>query len=240
MDPDTNVVPGAATETAPEVESPEVTTPEAEVVEGAEPAPEAAKAEEKSPELLKLERDLRKAQRINARLHQQVTAPKQEGPTEPTQGSDDPRVLAQEISRIQRFTDKSNELVSKGKAKHTDFMPAIKELAKEVGDLVLRNGAPSPFMEVVFEAADDPVALLYHLGKNDDLAEGLADLTPIQLAKKLTRIETAMAEASNPQQSKAPKPLEPIRPKAPASNEPSDTDSIDDWVRKERARQAKR
>lgn len=241
MDPDTNVAPDAATEIpASEVESPEVTTPEAEVVESPPEKEPETKAEEKSPELLRLERELRKAQRINARLHQQVTAPRQEGPTEQTQGSDDPVVMAREIARIERFTEKSNDLVSRGTAKHNDYMESLRELAREVGPFVLQNGAPSKFMEVVQEVSDDPVELLYHLSKSDDLAEGLADLTPIQLAKKLARIESAMVEASKPQVSKAPKPLEPIRPKAPASNEPSDTDSIDDWVRKERARQAKR
>jgi hypothetical protein len=239
MDPDPEVASGEATENTPEVESPEVTAPE--VVEGAEKAPETPKAEEKSPELVKLERELRKAQRINARLHQQVTAPRpNEGSTEQTQGSDDPRVLAQEIARIQRFTEKSNELVSRGTAKHNDYMESLRDLASEVGQFVLPNGAPSKFMEVVQEVSDDPAELLYHLSKNDELAEGLADLTPIQLAKKLARIESAMVESSKPQVSRAPKPLEPIRPKAPASNEPSDNDSVDDWLRKERARLSKR
>ena len=66
MSTETQVAPDAATQIqASEVESPEVTAPEAEVAEVADEATEA-KAEDKSAELVKLERELRKAQRINA------------------------------------------------------------------------------------------------------------------------------------------------------------------------------
>ena len=217
------VAPDAATEIqASEVESQEVTAPEAESAETGETAAEAEKVEEKSPELVKLERELRKAQRINARLHQQVTAPRQEGQAEQPQGQDDPVSMAREIARIERFTEKSNELVTRGTKAHPDYLDSLKELASEVGPFVAPNGAPSKFMEVVLEVSDSPGDLMYHLGKNPDLAEELSSLSPIQLAKKLARIETAMAEAAKPQQSKAPKPLDPVKPKASGEKEPAD------------------
>tara|TARA_R110000868_G_scaffold158462_1_gene386608 strand:+ start:49 stop:774 length:726 start_codon:yes stop_codon:yes gene_type:complete len=240
MSTDTQVSPDAETQNnASEVESPEVTAPEAEVADGSNAEPEA-KAEEKSPELVKLERELRKAQRINARLHQQATAPKQEAPAEKTQVADDPVSMAREIARIVRFTEKSNELVTKGSAKHADFMKALGELSAEVGPYVLPNGAPSKFMEVVQEVSDDPVALLYHLSKNDDIAEGLADLSPIQLTKKLSRIEAAMTTASTPQTNKAPKALEPVKATSSDSSLGSHLSTAEWMKRREAELRAKR
>jgi hypothetical protein len=202
---------------ATEVE-PEVTAPE--TAEVADQAPEAEKAEEKSPELLRLERELRKAQRINSKLHQRMNAPR---PQEVTgqNGSDDPQTIANEIARIDRFTEKANDFVSRGKKAHPDYMESLKSLAAEVGDFVTPNGAPSKFMDVVLQVADEPGALLYHLGKNPDLAEELSDLSDLRLAAKLKLIERDMGEALKPQTVKTAKPLEAVKPINLAKKSPS-------------------
>ena len=77
-------------------------------------------------------------------------------------------------------------------------------------------------MDVLLQVADKPEALMAHLGKNLDLAEELADLTPIQLAKKLGRIEDSLARTSTLRNSTAPTPLEAVRGSGPA------TKSLDD------------
>ena len=197
---------------AAEVETPEVTAPEAEASADppAEPADEADKALKRMQRRIdKRTADVYRTRAENEQLRQRLE--RLEAGSAEVPKVDDPASLAREISRIERFTEKSNELVSRGTKAHADYMDALKDLAAEVGDFVAPNGAPSKFMDVVLQVSDAPDALLYHLGKNTDLAEELADLTPIQLAKKLARIETAMTEALKPQQSKAPKPLQPVR-----------------------------
>jgi hypothetical protein len=228
---------------ATEVE-PEVTTPEVEAEAGSEKEEPAEEADDADKSLKRMQRriDKRTADVYRARAENEQLRIRLEkleaGSAVTPKGQDDPVSLAREISRIERFTEKSNELVSRGTKNHPDFMNALKDLAGEVGDFVAPGGAPSKFMDVVLQVSDAPDDLLYHLGKNTDLAEELADLTPIQLAKKLARIESAMAEARKPQVSKAPKPLEPVKPKSGGTSEPSDSDPPEVWLKKERARLA--
>jgi hypothetical protein len=133
----------------------------------------------------------------------------------------DPVTLAKEISRIDRFTEKSNEIVGRGLSKHTDYLPVLRDLSSEVGDFVLPSGAPSRFMEVVLEVSEKPHELLYYLGKNPEIASDLADLTPAKLATRLDRIEREMAETSKPKTSSAPKPIEPVKPAGTPMKDPS-------------------
>lgn len=159
--------------------------------------------------------------------------------SEPRQ-ADDPRVLAREIASIERFTERANSIVSEGTKTHTDYMQALQELSREVGDFVKPNGAPSAFMEVVLEVVDKPSDVLYHLGKNPDLAEELAELSPLKLAKRLDRIERELADKSKPKPSSAPKPLEPVKPKA-SDGGLSSSLPIDEWMkRREQEIKAKR
>lgn len=212
---------------ATEVE-PEVTTPE--VVEAStEPEPvEEAETPEKALKRMQRRIDKRTADVYRTRAeNEQLKARLQalEAGSESPKGQDDPASIAREISRIERFAEKANDLVSRGTKAHPDYMDALKALAIEVGDFVAPNGAPSKFMDVVLQVADSPDALLYHLGKNPDLAEELADLGPVQLAKKLSRIELNMAAALKPQTVKAPTPLEAVKPKS--SSHKSITDMTD-------------
>jgi hypothetical protein len=88
-------------------------------------------------------------------------------------------------------------------------------------------------MEVVLES-DKPEALLYHLGKNPDLAAELTDLSPTQLARKLDRIERDMASALKPKSSNAPKPLEPVKGVA-SDSELGPNLSDAEWMRRREA-----
>lgn len=211
------VSPDAETQNpAPEAESPEVATPEAAEVEA-----ESVSDTDKSLKQMQRRIDKRTADVYRERAqNEQLRARLAEleaksGPTEKTQqGEANPVELAREISRIERFTEKSNSLVAEGAKKHTDYMDALKDLSAEVGSFVERNGAPSPFMDVVLEVSDKPAELLYHLGKNPDIAADLADLSPIKLAKRLARIESELTDKATPKTSNAPKPLEPVKGKA--------------------------
>lgn len=168
----------------------------------------------------------------NAFLKQQLDELRGVGKTEQKQTDADPVAIAREMSRIERFTEKANSLVAEGTKKHQNYMGALKDLAAEVGDFVKPNGAPSAFMEVVLEVAEKPSALLYHLGKNPDVAAELADLSPIQLAKRLDRIERDLD--AKPRTSNAPKPLEPVKGTATDSDlGPGLSDT--EWLRRREA-----
>lgn len=158
------------------------------------------------------------------------------GQTEPKQEDSkaDPVALAKEIARVERFAEEAEKLVADGSKKHKDFMPALKALADEVGPFVLPNGLPSPFMEAVREVADKPMELLYHLGKNPELAEELTGLSPLKLAKRLDRIEREMAEAGKTKTSSAPKPLAPVKGAA-ADSELGPGLSDAEWMRRREA-----
>jgi chromosome segregation ATPase len=234
----------------------ETQNPAPEVVEIAEPtteqteaeAPETAEAaepegDEADKALKRMQRridkrtaDVYRSRAENEQLKQRLAEleTKAGKADEPTHSETDPVVLAKQIAKVERFTEKANALVAEGTKKHSDYMGALKDLAAEVGDFVRRDGLPSPFMEAVMEVAEKPTALLYHLGKNPDLAADLADLSPYQLAKRLDRIERELTEKQTPKISNAPKPLVPVRAQS------SDSDlgpnlSDQEWLRRREA-----
>jgi hypothetical protein len=213
-----------------EVKPTEVTTPETAVeTQSAEPVPEQEPEDEATKALKKMQRriDKRTADIYRARAeNEQLKARLSEleakvGSNPETPASTDPVVLAKEIARIDRFTEKANDIVAKGSNKHSDYLPVLKDLSSEVGDFVLPNGAPSRFMEVVLEVSEKPHELLYYLGKNPEIASDLADLTPAKLATRLDRIEREMADTSKPKTSSAPKPIEPVKPAGTPMKDPS-------------------
>jgi hypothetical protein len=238
--PDIEISPGEEIINTPETKpEPEVVTPEVEAEASAE-ATEGDKPEDEADKALKrMQRRIDKRtgdfhrvrgenESLKARLADlQAKSGLEDNPREQT----DPHALAREIAQRDRFAEKANSIVDAGSKAHPDYMVALKDLAREVGDFVKPNGLPSEFMEVVMDVADNPSGLLYHLGKNPDLAEELSDLSPFKLAKRLDRIEREMADKSKPKPSSAPKPLEPVRAKASESGLSSDI-PIEDWMKR--------
>lgn len=220
-------------------------TPESEVkpVPEQDATPDAEKSGDVKPdpqtiELKRLERELRKAQRNNARLYQELGAAREQTKApqeEPKQQEPDVNARAEQIAETKLFAQTAERIVGEGKKANPDFIEKLKDLAAEVGEFVKPNGLPSDFMRAVLDVSDKPTELLYYLGKNPDIAEELSDLPVTKLAARLDRIERSLAEPQ-PKQSSAPKPLEPVKPRAKTSDLPSDDDSPDEWMKKEYAR----
>lgn len=168
----------------------------------------------------------------NAYLKQQLNELRGTGKTEQKQEAPDVETMVRERTRVERFAEKANSLVAEGSKKYADFMPALNDLAQEVGPFVMPNGAPSPFMEVVLDVVEKPIPLMRYLGKNPDVAAELADLSPTQLAKRLDRIETQLSAA--PKTSNAPKPLEPVKGTATDSDLGSGLSDAE-WLRRREA-----
>lgn len=152
-------------------------------------------------------------------------------------GQQDPVVLAREIAHVERITEKANGIAADGNKRFDGFGKAVQTVSAEVGALFDKRGKATPIGEAIL-AADDPAALIHHIGSNPDLAADLADMTPIQQARKLARIEIEMSKPKEAPRSNAPKPLTPVKGASRDDGGVSDNLSIDEWI-KRRNKQAR-
>lgn len=129
------------------------------------------------------------------------------------------------------------------------------EFAKTVEDYdeVVRNPSLpiTPQMAEAIKDSDDGPALAYHLGKNPDIAEKIAQLPPIAAARELGKIEARLAQErerakeARPAVSNAPPPPPKVEGVEPAVNiRPDDPESdklpMNDWLAKRNKQIAKR
>ena len=244
MNTETQVAPVAETQTtATEVvaETPEVTTPEAaEATEQVEVTSADNSEDEKSKALKRMQRridkrtaDVYRERAQNEQLARRVAELEAQTGTETRPQSQEPMVeaRAREIARVERYKEQAEHIVNSGTKSYPDYMVALRELAREVGDFVKPNGAPSEFMDVVLEVVDKPAEVLYYLGKNPDIAEELTDLSPLKLAKKLDRIERELADKSVPKPGSAPKPPDSVKPRAAEATLHSEL-SVEEWMKR--------
>ena len=90
-----------------------------------------------------------------------------------------------------------------------------------------------PITEPMFEASmgENLTEILYHLGKNPELASRIARMAPMQAAKEISKVEIAIVNAEpkpkikkEPKPSKAPDPVPKIKPTGtPATDEDKDS-----------------
>ena len=103
----------------------------------------------------------------------------------------------------------------------------------------------------ILDDLDNGGAILNYLIDNLDEAERVYALSPAKMAVELTKLSTkivkeaeekAAAEkaAKKKEISKVPEPKEPVNGSAKLSEEPKDTDSMDDWVAKRNKQVAER
>lgn len=103
-----------------------------------------------------------------------------------------------------------------------------------------QSGKPKPATDAIFEA-EDPQALIEYLAdpENAEEAEAIGRMNAVRAGMAVARLSAKLAgkkAEAKPQASKVPAPIESVRGTGTVSNMPSDRDSIDEWVRKERAR----
>lgn len=106
----------------------------------------------------------------------------------------------------------------------------------------------SAMAEAIAESEEGP-ALAYHLGKNPDIAEQIASLSPLAAARELGRIEarllTEREKVRAPVVSKAPSPvpkIEGVDPAITVRPDSADSDKMSDaeWMRKREKQLRKR
>jgi hypothetical protein len=228
MEQELQVSPDAETQNpAPVDETPEVVAPESETPE----APDAPAEDPQAKSLKRLERRIdrvtaaryeaeARARQAEERLAQWEAQVRQSQGEEAPQQQVDPLALADQIATIREITAKSNTVAADGKKRFPDFSKALQTVAEEAGSLFTQQGRPTAIGEAVL-AADDPAGLLHHLGTNPDIASELHGLSPIQAARKIARIELDLAKKPEPQISKAPKPLTPVKGTGADSQDPA-------------------
>lgn len=116
----------------------------------------------------------------------------------------------------------------------------FKEKTKDFDDVVEGSGIldipASPTMEAMSLAiseSDSGPQLLYHLAQNMKEAYRIARLSPFAAAREIGKLEAKLPELVK-QTSSAPAPIAPVKPKSNASEEPSETDDMADWIKKRR------
>lgn len=277
MEEDTvqSVEPTAPDANVNEAETPEVNEAESSPAK-AESKPDEAvdKVRSRIDELTKYRREAeRRAERAEREadfLRQQMKAPPQPVATEPVAVST-PKTLADfefDEAKYQSylFSEAEKRAVSaaerrireqqdqeKQSRRKSEFEKRESEYAKSVEDYidVTRNPSVpinSDMAQVIAESEDGP-ALAYYLGKNVEIAERIAQLSPLAAAREMGRIEAKLAaereRAKEKPVSKAPAPT----PKLEAANEgpsfkttdPSgDALSDDEWFRLEKKRLSRR
>lgn len=147
----------------------------------------------------------------------------------------DPVALAREIATLERITEKSNTVAKDGAKRFEGFNKALSVVQDEAGPLFVPVapgiGKPTPLGEAVLDA-EDPAAVLHHLGNNPELAAELHGLSATQVARRIARIEIELSKASEPKQSSAPKPISPVKSAAKDDGGLADSLPIEEWTKR--------
>lgn len=125
------------------------------------------------------------------------------------------------------FWEKADEISER----YPDFDAVVRD-----PDLPL-NG---PILEFVMDSDIGP-ELAYHLGKHKGEALKLARMSPVKAVLRLVEIQNEIKAKPKARISSAPEPMQPVgnSGRSTASALPSDSDDMETWMAKERARVAK-
>lgn len=220
-------------------------------------------AKDEKPELTPAEKEARALKRRIDRLTRnkyQSEAQMQQMQAELTQlraqlgqGGDDPQApaapkpadlqrQAREMVEIERINARCDDVVAKGEASYADFGEKVRELGQEL-PLFDQHGRPNQVLQAILDA-DDPAALIYHLGSNPDTAAELADMTPRQQMRHLIKIEAQIGKPSDPPAtptvSKAPPPVQPNRSASGQFSKDPEKMTDEEWWEHQKSQQSKR
>lgn len=208
-------------------------------------APEGGEVTSTKPELTEAERQAKALQRRVDRLTRERYQLRAENDQLRTRGqpqpSDEQEVLtpeevdrratekARQMTEAQRVNDRCNEIAKQGaKEFKADFNKALEEVAS-ITPLFDAQTRPTPLMQAILET-DEPHKVLHYLGTNPDVAEEIADMSPLRAARKLGQIERDMAAKPEPKPSNAPKPLQPVKAAA-AGGSPDPSKDPEGWAK---------
>lgn len=127
---------------------------------------------------------------------------------------------AQAIQQHQTFESAREDTLERGSEKYEDF-----EAVTQQEDLHI-----TPVMGDALLSSERGEDIWYHLGKNPDVAEKIANMEPVQQILEMGRLEERLSAGKTA--SNAPPPTKPVSSRGPANNTLSDKMSTADWMRK--------
>ena len=104
-------------------------------------------------------------------------------------------------------------------------------------DEVVGDIKPTTWFTQAIMSAENAPDVAYHLGKHPEEAHRIAKLAPIDGIREIGKMEAKLAlQPDKPKTpSKAPEPIQPVAGvEAPASDEPSENDDMESWIKKRR------
>lgn len=235
-----------------EPNTPEVTAADGEVETKQQAEPEKTFTQAEVDALVQ-KRLLKEERRVHRRIEQQMRDAQQQQVRQqaPARESfqDDEAYLRAHIEHLaeQKAAEKLAERQARQEAekRSESFLAKAEKAAERYADFQAVVSNPSlPVNEAMAEfiaESDQGAEVAYFLGKNPGKAYEISQLSPIRAARELAKIEADLA--SRPARvSRTPEPISPVgnRGRASSSSLPSDDDDIETWMRKERARAAKR
>jgi len=128
---------------------------------------------------------------------------------------------AQEENQQRSFAEARESVLEKGAEAYADF-----EVVTTNEDLSI-----TPVMADALLISEKGHELWYHLGKNPELADRIADMHPMQQLMELGRIEATL---SGRKPSAAPRPTTTLNPRGSSANALSDKLSVEDWMKRRR------
>lgn len=233
-----------ATPSAVEPQSAEQRDPREAEIERlrAENARLAARASRKSHEIGRLHERLSAVRNTSQPQTQQLPAdgdddettqqPQRRAPSE-EDVSERIRAEAAELNRVQRIAERARSAGEAGKKLDPKFGDLVNDMAEEI-PLVDERRRPTEFAEAVLDC-EKPAEVMLAIARDPELIDKLRDLRGIALGRQLARIEASLGNAK-PNPSGAARPLNPLAAGATTDNSPRDTDSPEEWRRKEIAR----
>lgn len=153
------------------------------------------------------------------------------------------RESAEKEARAKREQEEEGKLFQGFNAKIREKFPDLEERAAEVAHIQMPPGMGRAIAE-----SDIGPEILNHLIDTPKELERIAALSPSAAIREIGKLEARLEvkkDAPAPEKTavapKAPAPIAPGgKPAAPPDNKPSDNDSMEDWLRKERERMRKK
>lgn len=203
---------------------------------GGEGKPEPTEAERQAKALqrrvdrLTRERYQLRAENENLRTRSQPQAADEQETLTPEEVDRRAEEKARAMTEAQRVNDRCNEIAKQGEKEFkADFDKALKEVSSIAPLFDAKTGKPEPLMQAILET-DEPHKVLHYLGMHPDVAEEIADMSPLRAARKLGQIERDMATKPEPKPSNAPKPLSPVKAAA-AGSSPDPSKDPEGWAK---------
>jgi hypothetical protein len=224
----------------PEVEAKNDTDPAAEKAESDDAKEDKPKPKSRAQERIEqLSREKRNAQRALAKANQEIGRLRATPPPQEEDYTDTAEYTRAQIRRAA----KESAVESQFENVNQDF-EALKQKRQEVWrEVVAEARTVMPDFDNVFDntvpvtelmgdlIAESDVAkeLAYYLGKNRSVAHRIAEMTPIEAARELGRLEGRVSPPKAKSISSAPKPVSTVTGKAHAQGKTMEDMSYDEY-----------